>query len=293
MTPTTADWIAGARPRTLWTGATPVLVGSASALLLGSFRPLLAFLALGVALALQVGSNYANDYSDGVRGTDVDRIGPTRLVASGKAAPSSVKLAAYLAFAVAAVLGLLLVMLSGVWWLLAVGVVAIVAAWTYTGSDRPYGYDGWGEVSVFIFFGPVATLGTLLTQAGEVTWWAAVASAGLGLYAVALLLVNNIRDLETDLFAGKRTLPVKIGEARARQLFAACVTLPVGCSILIAFAHPWVLISTVVALPSVIIALGMRMGAAGRGNFAVMFAGISGVGLAYGLLLALGLAFSS
>ncbi|WP_062294165.1 1,4-dihydroxy-2-naphthoate polyprenyltransferase [Demequina phytophila] len=286
---TTADWIAGARPRTLWTGAVPVIVGSAAAIAEDGFRLVPALLALGVALALQIGSNYANDYSDGIRGTDIDRIGPERLVASGKALPSSVKRAAYLAFLAGALLGLALVVYVSMWWLLAVGAVAIVAAWTYTGSSRPYGYAGWGEVSVFIFFGPVAVLGTMLTQAGHVTWWAVVASVGVGLYAVALLLVNNIRDLETDALAGKRTLAVKVGELRARQLFAASVTLPVVLSVVVAFAHPWVLISTVVALPSVIIAFGMRMGASGR-NFGVMFQGISGVGLAYGLLLAVGLA---
>ncbi|WP_062518831.1 1,4-dihydroxy-2-naphthoate polyprenyltransferase [Demequina silvatica] len=286
---TTADWIAGARPRTLWTGAVPVIVGTAAAIAEGGFRLVPALLALGVALALQIGSNYANDYSDGIRGTDIDRIGPERLVASGKALPSSVKRAAYLSFAVGALLGLALVVYVEMWWLLAVGAIAIVAAWTYTGSSRPYGYAGYGEISVFIFFGPVALLGTMLTQAGHVTWWAAVASAGVGLYAVALLLVNNIRDLETDALAGKRTLAVKVGELRARQLFAASVTLPIVLSVVVAFAHPWVLISTVVALPSVVIAFGMRMGASGR-NFGVMFQGISGVGLAYGLLIAVGLA---
>ncbi|SEJ13540.1 1,4-dihydroxy-2-naphthoate polyprenyltransferase [Demequina mangrovi] len=286
---TTADWVAGARPRTLWTGAVPVIVGSACAIAEDGFQLLPAVLALGVALALQVGSNYANDYSDGIRGTDVDRIGPERLVASGKALPRSVKLAAYASFAVGALLGLALVVVSGVWWLLAVGAVAIVAAWTYTGSSRPYGYAGFGEISVFIFFGPVATLGTLLTQTGSITFYSLWASAGVGLYAVALLLVNNIRDIETDALAGKRTLAVKVGELRARQLFAGAVTLPIVCAVLVAFAHPWALIATMVALPSVVIAFGMRMGAAGR-NFGVMFQGISGVGLAYGLLLAVGIA---
>ncbi|MDN4478023.1 1,4-dihydroxy-2-naphthoate polyprenyltransferase [Demequina sp. SYSU T00039] len=286
---TTADWIAGARPRTLWTGAVPVLVGSASASAIGGFRPLLALIALGVALALQIGSNYANDYADGIRGTDVDRIGPERLVASGKALPRSVKNAAYASLALGAVLGLLLVWLSGQWWLLAVGAVAVIAAWTYTGSSRPYGYAGWGEVSVFIFFGPVAVLGTMYTQAGTVTWWAVAASAGVGMFSVALLLVNNIRDLATDALAGKRTLAVKLGEFRARRLFAAVVTLPIVCAVLVAFVHPFALGATFIALPALFIALGMRMGAEGA-NFRVMFAGISGVGLAYGLLLAVGIA---
>lgn len=286
---TTADWIAGARPRTLWSAAVPVAVGTASASAVGSMRPLLALLALGVALALQIGSNYANDYSDGVRGTDVNRVGPERLVASGKAAPSAVKQAAYLSFGAGMVLGLALVAISGVWWLLAVGAVAVVAAWTYTGSSRPYGYEGWGEVSVFVFFGPVAVLGTMLTQAGTITWWSVVASVGVGLYSVALLLVNNIRDLENDAIAGKRTLAVKLGEASARRLFATVVMAPVICAVLVAFVHPFALAATLVALPALFIALGMRMGAGGA-NFAVMFMGISGVGLAYGLLLSFGIA---
>ncbi len=286
---TTADWIAGARPRTLWSGAVPVLVGSASALAIDGFRLGPALIAMGVALALQIGSNYANDYSDGVRGTDVDRIGPERLVASGKALPSSVKRAAYLSLGIGALLGLLLVWFSGQWWMLGVGAVAIIAAWAYTGTSRPYGYEGWGEVSVFIFFGPVATLGTMLTQAGTLTWWAVAASAGVGMFSVALLLVNNIRDLATDALAGKRTLAVKLGEFRARRLFAAVVTLPILCAVLVSFVHPFALGATFVALPALFIAMGMRMGADGA-NFKVMFAGISGVGLAYGLLLAVGIA---
>ena len=236
------DWVAGARPRTLWTAITPVLVGTAAANAIGGSQLLLSILALGVGLALQVGVNFANDYSDGVRGTDVDRIGPDRLVATGKATPSSVRSAAFVSFGVAAVLGLLLVALSGFWWLLGVGIVAIVAAWYYTGSSHPYGYAGWGEASVFIFFGPVATLGTMYTQAGSVTWWAVLASFSLGLFAVAMLLVNNIRDIETDTAAGKRTLAVRMGDFRARQLYSAAVTLPLLFSIFIAFEQPWVLL---------------------------------------------------
>src|SRR5690606_9578872 len=227
MSTTTANWIAGARPRTLWTALSAVAVGTASAAAVDGFEWTQALLALGVALGLQVASNYANDYSDVVRGTDVDRMGPDRLVATGSATPSAVKAAAFISFAVAAVFGVALVVASGLYWLLLVGVFAIWAAWHYTGSSKPYGYSGWGEVAVFVFFGPVAVLGTMLTLAGEITWWAVVASAGVGLYAVAMLLVNNIRDLETDTVAGKRTLAVKIGSYRVRQLFAATVMLPV------------------------------------------------------------------
>lgn len=289
MSTTTADWIAGARPRTLWTAVTPVAVGTASAHAVESLVWLHAVLALGVALALQVAVNYANDYSDGVRGTDVNRVGPDRLVATGKAAPSSVKTAAYIAFAVAALLGVYLVLLSAQWWWLLLGVVAIVAAWTYTGSSRPYGYGGWGEVSVFVFFGPVAVLGTMVTQAAQITWWAVVASLGLGCYAVALLMINNIRDLETDELAGKRTLAVRMGPFRSRQLFAATVMAPVAIAVVVAFAHPWALMATAVALPSLFAAIGMRVVRPGA-SLAPFFGGVSAIGTTFGVLLAIGIA---
>ncbi|MFN3865795.1 MAG: 1,4-dihydroxy-2-naphthoate polyprenyltransferase [Demequina sp.] len=294
---TAADWVAGARPRTLWTAFSPVAVGSASAAAVDEFALVPALLALGVALALQIASNYANDYSDGVRGTDVDRVGPDRLVATGRATPSAVKSAAFVAFGIAGLLGLALVVETGLYWLLVVGAIAIWAAWHYTGSDRPYGYTGWGEVSVFVFFGPVAVLGTMLTQAGAVEWWAVVASVGVGLYAVALLMVNNIRDLDTDALAGKRTLAVKVGSHRARQLFAAAVMLPVFSAVVVAFVHPWALLATVVALPSLYFAIAMRIDGAVRetvgmpsGGLKVIFAGLSAAGLVYGLTLAVGIA---
>jgi 1,4-dihydroxy-2-naphthoate octaprenyltransferase len=288
---TTRDWIRGARPKTLATAIAPVAVGSASASALGSFRPGIAAFALGVALALQVAVNYANDYSDGVRGTDVNRIGPERLVASGKVAPSRVKAAAFAAFTVGSLLGLAMTLVSQQWWLLAVGAAAVLAAWTYTGSSRPYGYRGWGEVSVFVFFGLVATLGTMASQAERVTWWAVVAAAGVGLYAVAMLLVNNIRDLETDRSTGKRTLAVHLGGPAARRLFAASVTLPVVASAVIAIARPWALLALVLAAPAMILAIAIRAGLAGR-PMAAAFAGTSAIGLAYGFLLALGIAIS-
>ncbi|WP_084077357.1 1,4-dihydroxy-2-naphthoate polyprenyltransferase [Demequina sp. NBRC 110057] len=286
---TSQDWVAGARPRTLWTAISPVAVGTGAAILLDGFRLIPALLALAVGLAIQIAVNYANDYSDGVRGTDMDRVGPDRLVATGKATPTAVRNAAFLSFGVAAIAGLALVAVTETWWLLAVGAVAIAAAWGYTGTSRPYGYSGWGEVVAFVFFGPVATLGTLYTQTGTITWWAVVASVGVGLYSVALMLVNNIRDIATDTIAGKRTLPVRVGEARARRMFMTVVMLPVACSVVVAFVHPWALISTVVALPSLLIAFGMRVGAE-KISMPLIFKGISGVGLAYGLLLGLGLA---
>jgi 1,4-dihydroxy-2-naphthoate octaprenyltransferase len=286
---TMRDWVRGARPKTLASAIAPVAVGSASAGALGAFRPGIAALALGVALSLQVAVNFANDYSDGVRGTDANRVGPERLVASSKAAPSRVRAAAVGAFAVGSLLGLAMTLVSHEWWLLAIGAAAILAAWTYTGSSRPYGYRGWGEVSVFIFFGLVATLGTMAAQAGHVTWWAVVAATAVGLYSVAMLLVNNIRDLAPDRLTGKHTLAVRLGDAASRRLFAASVTLPMVASGAIALARPWALLTLVLAAPAVVLAVAMRAGLTGRPMTAA-FAATSAIGLAYGLLLALGIA---
>ncbi len=289
MATTIGDWVAGARPRTLPTAVAPVAVGTASAGALGSCRPGYALLALGVALSLQVAVNYANDYSDGVRGTDANRIGPERLVASGKARPSTVRMAAMLAFLVGSLFGVALTVCSGQWALLAIGAVAILAAWTYTGTSRPYGYGGWGEPSVFVFFGLVATLGTMISQAGTITWWAIVASVGVGLHAVAMLLVNNLRDRESDLLAGKRTLAVRLGDRLARHFFAACITLPLVASSVVAFAQPWALLTLLLLLPSVLTALTVVAGLRGRA-LAVVFASESALGLLYGMLLAIGIA---
>ncbi|WNM24185.1 1,4-dihydroxy-2-naphthoate polyprenyltransferase [Demequina capsici] len=286
---TMQDWVAGARPRTLWTAVTPVAVGTACAIAVDGFHLLIALLALGVALSLQIASNYANDYSDGVRGTDMDRVGPDRLVASGKALPSSVKRAAFLMFGVGALLGLWLVIVAGQWWWLIVGALAIAAAWTYTGSSRPYGYDGWGEVSVFVFFGLVAVLGTMVAQAAQITWWAVVAAAGVGFTSVAMLMVNNIRDIETDALTGKRTLAVKLGPQRARHAFLGVMMAPVACALLVSFAHPWALLATIMALPSLLIGLAVRGPFEGRA-LAPIFMATSGVGLGYGVLLAVGIA---
>ena len=286
---TARDWVAGARPRTLWTAVSAVAVGTAAAAAAGGFRLEPALVALGVGLALQIASNYANDYADGVRGTDLNRLGPERLVASGRATPSQVKRAAFWAFGIGAVLGLYLVLISGQWWLLAVGALAMVAAWTYTASAKPYGYSGWGEVSVLFFFGPVAVLGTMLTQAGTVTWWAVVASVAVGLWAVAMLMINNIRDLEGDQLAGKRTRAVQLGNSRVRNLFALVVVTPLVLALAVAVPHPWVLLTWVTAAPAVFIAVAMRMGPRGIA-LRPFFSGVSAVGLAFGLLLAVGLA---
>lgn len=288
---TARDWIDGARPRTLWTSVAPVAVGSAAAGAVGAFRPLPALLALVVGLALQIASNYANDYADGVRGTDINRVGPSRLVASGRARPSVVKRAAYLASGIGALAGVALCAVSGQWWLIVVGALAIPAAWAYTATANPYGYRGWGELVVWIFFGPVALLGTMFTQAGTVTWWAVVASASVGLYAVALLMVNNIRDIEGDALAGKRTLAVRLGDRRVRRLFAFVVLAPVAGAIIVGLAMPWAMLGALLALPSLIVAVTVWVGVSGVALKPV-FLGLSGMGMAYGVLLTFGIAAS-
>jgi len=286
---TSREWIAGARPRTLPAATAPVLIGSGAAAQVDSFAWLPALLALGVALALQVGVNFANDYSDGVRGTDLDRVGPLRLTASGAARPGQVKLAAFSAFGVAAVLGLALCVVTGHWWLLAVGAACILAAWYYTGGRRPYGYLGLGEVGVFVFFGLVATLGTTYTQADRVTWPAVLGAVGVGLIACALLMVNNLRDIPTDAVAGKRTLAVRLGDRRARRVYAAMVLVPVLLGMACAFWSPWALLTVVLTGPAALLILPVLAGARGRLLVPVL-AGTGLYELGYGILLGVALA---
>jgi 1,4-dihydroxy-2-naphthoate octaprenyltransferase len=282
---TPSEWIAGARPRcaepTCAAAPVPTSTGAAH---LGR-----ALLALGVALALQVGVNYANDYSDGVRGTDTERVGPMRLTASLAARPGQVKAAAFAAFGVAGVLGLALVALSGQWWLLAVGALCVLAAWYYTGGRRPYGYLGLGEVGVFVFFGLVAVLGTTYTQAGGTPWPAWVGAVAVGLIACALLMVNNLRDVPTDALAGKRTLAVRMGERRARRAYAVMVVLPVLLGMACAFANPWALLVMLLAFPAGLLAFTVLVGARGIALVPVL-AGTGMYELAFGVLLGLGLA---
>jgi len=220
---TAGQWLEGARPRTLPAAIAPVALGTGAAAGIDGASWPRALLALVVSLALQVGVNYANDYSDGIRGTDDDRVGPFRLTGSGAAAPATVRAAAFAAFGVAAVAGLALVALSGAWWLIAVGAAAVAAAWYYTGGPRPYGYAGLGEVFVFLFFGIVAVTGSYYVQAEQVTWEAFVLAVPVGLLASAILVVNNVRDLESDRRAGKRTLAVRLGRERARTLYGLMV----------------------------------------------------------------------
>jgi 1,4-dihydroxy-2-naphthoate polyprenyltransferase len=240
-------WVAGARPRTLGAAVCPVLVGTAAAAASGPVTWWRLGAALVVAVALQVGVNYANDYSDGVRGTDTKaRIGPARLVATGLASPGSVRLAAVLAFGVAAVAGLALAIAVDLR-LLLVGAAAIVAAVLYTGGPRPYGYSGLGEVSVMAFFGLVATCGSAYVQLGRIPWLAVGASIPVGLLAVEILLANNIRDLEGDERAGKRTLVVRLGPARGRLLFGVLMGLTFVAVIAIGAARPSAWISLLAA----------------------------------------------
>ncbi|WP_435299331.1 1,4-dihydroxy-2-naphthoate polyprenyltransferase [Timonella sp. A28] len=286
---TLSEWIEGARPRTLPAAAAPVFVGAGAAAHIDSFHFLYALLALLVAVALQIGVNYANDYSDGVRGTDLDRVGPTRLTASGLAQPRHVKYAAFAAFGVSALIGLTLVALTGYWWLLAVGALCILAGWYYTGGKNPYGYAGLGEVGVFIFFGLVATMGTTYILAGRVTWPSLLGAIGIGLIACAILMANNIRDITTDVIAGKRTLAVRIGDFKARQLYIAMIWLPLLLAIACAFFNPWALLTLMLGLPAVLLTLPMFAGARGKLLIPVLV-GTGMYELAYGALLGIGLA---
>lgn len=221
---TAAEWIAGTRPRTLPAAVAPVLVGSGAAAYVDGFVWWKAALALLVSLSLQVGVNLANDYSDGVRGTDADRVGPMRLVGSGAAPAAAVKAGAFAAFSAACLCGLVLAATTA-WWLVAVGAAAVLAAWFYTGGSAPYGYRGLGEVSVFVFFGLVAVVGTTYVQAARVTGVSVAGGVAVGALACAILVANNLRDLPTDAAAGKRTLAVRLGDDATRGLYAGLLAL--------------------------------------------------------------------
>ena len=235
---TPAQWLEGARPRTLPAAVAPVLAGTGVAAYDGDEVWWKAALALVVALALQVGVNYANDYSDGVRGTDEVRVGPLRLVGSGVASPRSVKLAAFASFGVAALVGLVLAATTA-WWLVAVGAVCIVAAWFYTGGRSPYGYHALGEVMVFVFFGLVAVMGTHYVQAGRINLASNWAADGIGALACAILVVNNLRDIPTDTAAGKRTLAVVLGDQRTRYLYVFLVAAALVALLGVALETSW------------------------------------------------------
>jgi 1,4-dihydroxy-2-naphthoate octaprenyltransferase len=286
-------WVLGARPRTLPAAVVPVVVGTAAAYAGGA--DLIAWRALAalvVALAIQVGTNYANDYHDGVRGTDDVRVGPLRLVGSGLARPGAVKKAAIAAFGVAALAGLALAAAVG-WWLLLVGAASFAAGWLYTGGPRPYGYYGFGELFVFVFFGLVATLGSAYVQSEQVTAAAAVAACAVGLLATALLVINNLRDIPTDKASGKKTLAVRIGDGPTRHLYTAFMVLPFVLLIpLVLVASGPVLLGVgglVLAVPPI---QQVRRGAVGAALIPVL--GATGKAqLAYGLLLSLGFVLSA
>jgi 1,4-dihydroxy-2-naphthoate octaprenyltransferase len=268
----------------------PVLAGTGVAAYVDHAVWWKAVLALLVALALQVGVNYANDYSDGVRGTDADRVGPLRLVGSGVAAPAAVRRAAVIAFLVAAVAGLVLALLVA-WWLVLVGAACMVAAWYYTGGRSPYGYRGLGEVSVFVFFGLVATVGTTYVQAREVTTASVLAGVGCGALACAILVANNLRDIPTDTAAGKRTLAVRLGDRRTRLLYVGLVFTAYAVVVLIALDHLLVIVTLGTALPAVRPTLGVIYGARGRDLVPVLKeTGL--LLLVYGLVLGVTLALS-
>lgn len=254
------DWVAGARLRTVTLAVAPVAVGTASAYVLEDvgWHWVRALLCLAVAVGLQIGVNYANDYSDGIRGTDKHRVGPARLTGSGTAKPKHVLTVALVFFGLAALAGLALVVLTGFYWLLAVGAVALVAAWFYTGGKRPYGYFGLGELVVFVFFGVVATAGTTYVQAGDVNLESWVGGVALGLIACAVLMVNNVRDREQDARSGKRTLAVLIGDRAARAVYAVFMLAPFGILVFFValYANAYLVFFVgLVALPAVVITI--------------------------------------
>jgi len=284
-------WLLGARPRTLPAAVVPVALGAAAAAGEPGAVWWRAGLAMVVSLALQVGVNYANDYSDGVRGTDEVRVGPTRLVASGLASPSAVKKAAFAAFGAAAVVGLVLAIVTS-WWLLVVGAAAILAGWFYTGGPKPYGYLGLGEVFVFAFFGLVATAGTTFVVVERINGVAWLAGCMAGCLACALLVVNNLRDIPTDREVGKRTLAVRLGDARTRTFYVLLLVAAFALVVAIAVVdRPLAAIGIAGALVSIPAVRAVRQGAAGPALIPVL--GATGkVQLVTGLLAALGTAVS-
>jgi 1,4-dihydroxy-2-naphthoate octaprenyltransferase len=302
---TTSQWIAGARPRTLPAAIVPVAIGTATA---GYVAPTLslvdfwfrALLALIVSLALQVGVNYANDYSDGIRGTDEVRVGPVRLVGQRLASPGDVKRAALLAFAVAALAGMLLILLTQAWWLIIIGLLAIAAGWFYTGGPRPYGYAGMGEIFVFVFFGVVAVTGTTFVITERIEPLAVVLSVAVGLLACALLVINNLRDIPGDTAAGKHTLAVRLGDPTTRKVYGLCLVVPFGIVALVGLggiglisAFPAGCLITVVALPACLIPWRAVAGGARGPALIPVLVWTGRIQLMFGLLLTVGIVASN
>ena len=287
-TPSLRIWLTGARPRTLPAAVVPVAVGTAVAIDADGWSAVCwtrVLLALAVSLLLQIGVNYANDYSDGVRGTDDVRVGPVRLVASGLASANQVRAAALLSLGLAAVAGLSLAAMTS-WWLILVGVAALLSAWGYTGGPKPYGYLGLGELFVFVFFGLVATVGTTFAAVINLPWRSWVAGVGVGALACALLVVNNLRDLPIDSEVGKKTLAVRLGDKRTRAFYVALIGVAVVS--VIAMRNLGALLAMAVVLPAWSVIQKIRQGAVGRELIPVL--GATGrLQLLFGLLLSVGL----
>ncbi|KNH19687.1 1,4-dihydroxy-2-naphthoate prenyltransferase [Arthrobacter sp. ZBG10] len=288
---TAAQWIQGARLRTLPAAIAPVLIGSAAAYGMDSFLLFNAILAALVALLLQVGVNFANDYSDGIRGTDDDRVGPLRLVGSGAAKPNHVKLAAFACFGVAMAFGLVLVVITQSWWLILVGLGCVMAAWGYTGGKNPYGYMGLGDVFVFVFFGLVATLGTTYTQAGQIDLPAIIGAVGTGLIATALLMANNVRDIPTDLQAGKKTLAVRLGDKHARESYVLMLAVAILLVVILAPARPWMLI-VLLLIPACLMPAWLMINGRKRKSLIPVLKQTGLINLGYSVLFAAGLVLS-
>ncbi|MDR6863762.1 1,4-dihydroxy-2-naphthoate polyprenyltransferase [Phycicoccus sp. 3266] len=285
---TPAQWVAGARPRTLPAAIAPVVVGTAAAYLLEKANLGLALLALLVSVSLQVGVNYANDYSDGIRGTDAERVGPVRLVGQHKADPENVKLMAFAFFGFAALVGLALVALSQAWIMIPLGALAVLAAWRYTGGDNPYGYRGLGELYVFVFFGLMATLGTLYTQAGHLSWTGLALAVGVGAIASAILVANNLRDIPTDRENGKLTLAVRLGDRGTRLLYVGLLVVALAMVVVAALDQPWALLALLAFAMAWKPVQVLRSGATGR-DLVPVLATTGLFEVAYAVLLAIGL----
>ena len=287
------DWLAGARPRTWPASLVPPFVGTAAseAMADGEVVWWRAGFALIVSLSLQIAVNYANDYSDGVRGTDGVRVGPTRLVASGAATPAAVRRAAFVAFGVATLAGIALAAAVS-WWLVVVGGASILAAWYYTGGRRPYGYRGLGELSVFVFFGLVATAGSAFVQDARLTTLGIAASVPVGLGSVALLVSNNLRDLPNDERVGKRTLAVRMGDGPTRAMYLVVVFIMVFSPLYLSLLRPWALLGLVAVLAAITPTRAVLRGATGSDLIGVLVA-TGRLQIALGALLTLGLALGN
>ncbi|HEY3535764.1 MAG TPA: 1,4-dihydroxy-2-naphthoate polyprenyltransferase [Pedococcus sp.] len=289
---TIPQWIAGARPRTLPAAVAPVVVGTAAAAPLDRANVGLGLLAVLVSLGLQVGVNYANDYSDGVRGTDSERVGPVRLVGQHKANPENVKLMAFAFFGFAALVGLALVAFSQAWVMVPLGALAVLAAWRYTGGDNPYGYRGLGEVYVFLFFGLVAVLGTLYTQAHRLTWVGLAGAVGVGAIASAILVANNLRDIPGDRKTGKITLAVRLGDKGTRILYVVLVLVALAMVGVVAMAWPQALLA-VLAFGLLWKPLRLLVGGASGADLVPVLAMTGAFEITYAVLLAVGIAWGS